>query len=397
MKPRLLDFLFCPIDKTPLELLSWESSRASLSRETTTRINRLGVDPDLFSTEIITGALINRARRVFYPIHEGVPRMLVFRTGVAQRFVGENADRLAKELHGFTLPQEAPAPGEEAVLRTFSSEWVNYDWDERTYWNTSADVVYKTMRSLLELEQRPIRDKLVLEVGIGIGGLADYMAREEECELVGMDLSYAVDPAYRHFGGSPFLHVVQASAFRPPYPENSFDLVYSHGVLHHTFSTKAAFDCVSRLPKVGGRLYVWLYSHGREEGSLERRVLMRGERVFRPIMSRLPTALQTAALMPIVPFYLVRQNLFSDRRRPGFIRYGLREALHAARDRFTPRYAHRHSDDEVSGWFREAGYSELQCVSEREHESFVPEAYVQGVGVEGVRTSVVETDLAKAG
>jgi hypothetical protein len=165
----------------------------------------------------------------------------------------------------------------------------------------------------------------------------------------------------------------------------------------HTFSTKAAFDCVSRLPKVGGRLYVWLYSHGREEGSFERRVLMRGERLLRPIMSRLPTALQTAALMPIVPFYLVRQNLFSDRRQPGFIKYGLREALHAARDRFTPRYAHRHSDDEVSGWFREAGYSELQCVSEREHESFVPEAYVQGVGVEGVRTSVVETDLAKAG
>jgi hypothetical protein len=101
--------------------------------------------------------------------------------------------------------------------------------------------------------------------------------------------------------------------------------------------------------------------------------------------------------MPIVPFYLVRQNLFRDRRKPGFIRYGPREAIHAARDRFTPRYAHRHSDDEVSGWFREAGYAQLQCVSEQEHESFVPPMYVVGVGVQGVRISPAMAELPQVG
>jgi len=98
--------------------------------------------------------------------------------------------------------------------------------------------------------------------------------------------------------------------------------------------------------------------------------------------------------MPIVPLYLVRQNLFRDRRKPGFIRYGVREAVHAARDRFTPRYAHRHSDDEVSDWFREAGYTQLERVSEQERESFIPPAYVVGVGVQGVRTAAV-AELAK--
>jgi uncharacterized protein YbaR (Trm112 family)/ubiquinone/menaquinone biosynthesis C-methylase UbiE len=396
MKLRLLDFLVCPLDQTPLELVEWDSSRVSLSREVTARIKRLGLDPSLFSTEIVAGALVNRARRIFYPIHEGVPRMLVFPTGVAQQFVARYADRIAKDLGGFTLPDEAPATGEETVLRTFSSEWVNYDWNEATYWNTTSEVVYKTTRSLLGLERHPIRDKAVLEVGIGIGALADYMAREEECELVGVDLSYAVDPAYKHFGRNPFLHVVQASVFRLPYRESTFDLVYSHGVLHHTFSTKAAFERISRLPKIGGRLYVWVYSHKAQELSLERRALMRSERLVRPIIWRLPTKLQTVALMPIVPLYLVRQNLFRDRRKPGFIRYGVREAIHAARDRFTPRYAHRHSDDEVSGWFREAGYTQLERVSEQEHESFVPPAYVVGVGVQGVRTSTV-AELAKVG
>jgi uncharacterized protein YbaR (Trm112 family)/ubiquinone/menaquinone biosynthesis C-methylase UbiE len=398
MKLRLLDFLVCPLDKTPLELCEWESSNESLSPEATARINRLGVDPTQFSTEIITGALVNRARGIFYPIHNGVPRMLVFPTGVASQFLAEHANRIAGELNGLTLPHEAAATGEETVLRTFSSEWVNYDWNEATYWNTTAEVVYKTTKSLLELERRPVKDNVVLEVGIGIGGLADYMAREEECELVGVDLSYAVDPAHHHFGRNAFLHVVQASAFRLPFREEAFDLAYSHGVLHHTFSTKAAFDSVARMPKIGGRLYIWVYSHKDEERSFERKVLMKGERLIRPVMWRLPTALQTAALTPIVPLYLLRQNLFGDRKKPGFIRYGVREALHAARDRFTPRYAHRHSDDEVSGWFQDAGYSQLERVSEREHESFVPPAYVLGVGVQGVRTSdALDADLAKVG
>ena len=247
--------------------------------------------------------------------------MLVFPTGVGQQFVAKYADRIAKELDGFTLPDEAPAIGEETVLRTFSSEWVNYDWDEATYWNTTSEVVYKTTRSLLGLERHPIRDKAVLEVGIGIGALADYMAREEECELVGVDLSYAVDPAYKHFGRNPFLHVVQASVFRLPYRESTFDLAYSHGVSITRSRRRRPLNVSPGSRRSEAVSYIWVYSHKAQKLSFERRALMRTERLLRPIIWRLPTKLQTIALMPIVPLYLVRQNLFRDRRKPGFIKY----------------------------------------------------------------------------
>jgi len=214
------------------------------------------------------------------------------------------------------------------------------------------------------------------------------MARKEECELVGVDLSYAVDPAYRHFGKNPFLHIVQGSAFAPQFRENTFDLVYSHGVLHHTFSTKKAFDQICKLPKQGGRLYVWVYSPYDEERTLERRILMRMERLIRPVIWRLPNKLQTVALLPIVPLYVIRQNLFRDRGDPGFIEYGFREALHAARDRFTPRYVHRHTNEEVYRWFSEAGYADLQFVNNRERPNFVPVASVLATGVDGIRSYV---------
>ncbi len=300
-------------------------------------------------------------------------------------FAKEHAERLARELPGFTPALEAGMPGEETVLRTFSSEWVNYDWDEQSYWSVSPEVIYKSMNFLLDLAQKSVRDKLVLEVGIGIGGIADYMASEEECELVGIDLSYAVDSAYSHFGRNPFLHIVQASAFAPPCRESTFDFVYSQGVIHHTFSTKAAFNRICKLPKVGGRLYVWVYNPDDERRTAVRRIIMVMETCIRPFCWRLPERLQMIVLLPIVPLYLVHQNLYVKNSGPGYVRYGWREAVHAARDRFTPRFAHRHTEEEVCNWFRESGYAELRRLSQRERPDFVPVSLYLETAMDGIR------------
>ena len=83
------------------------------------------------------------------------------------------------------------------------------------------------------------------------------MSRAEDCEIVGMDLGYSVDQASRYFGRNPRLHIIQASVFALPFRPCTFDIVYSHGVLHHTYSTEAAFRKVAQLPKPnGGMLYV---------------------------------------------------------------------------------------------------------------------------------------------
>lgn len=386
MKPRLLDLLACPIEGVPLELVEWESTPVGLSQKDIERITRLDLKIDRFSREVVTGVLLNRDRRIFYPVHGGVPRLLPFSTGISRHFARVHAARLARELPDFAPPDAPAAPGERAVLRTFSSEWVNYDWDPRSYWSVTPQVMYRTIHFMLDLDRRPVKDTLVLEVGVGIGGIADYMARSEECEMVGIDLSHAVDPAHTHFGTNPFLHLVQASALAPPFRKQVFDLVYSWGVLHHTFSTRAAFDRISVLPKAGGRLYVWVYSHYDEERTVGRRVLMVAERLLRPVCSRLPETLQTIALFPFIPLYLIHQNLIVKQKGSGYSGYRWREAMHAARDRFTPRYAHRHSEGEVSSWFRAAGYDVIARQSSRECPSFIPPGFALATAVEGVRT-----------
>ena len=385
MKPRLLDLLVCPIDKTPLELMEWETTRPKISDQDVERIKAIGLDPSLFSSDTKTGVLINRSRRIFYPIDRSVPRMLVFPTSLTREFVSTHAERLARELPGFTLPNQAPPPGEEDVLRSFSREWVSYKWNPRAYWNLSADDMHRTMRFLLDLDRRPVKRKLIAEIGIGIGGIADYVSRGEESELVGVDLGYAVDAAQQNFGGNPLLHIVQASAFWPPFRDNTFDLVYSQGVIMATYSTKTAFDRLAKLPKIGGRLYIWVYSPYDEERTLERRILMKMEQVLRPVIWRLPETLQTIALVPLLPLYVIHQNVFMKRGGPSYAHYSWREAMHAARDRFTPRYAHRHTEEEVCAWFRESGYGNLQSAGKRERPDFVPIAFVTAAVVDGVR------------
>ena len=85
------------------------------------------------------------------------------------------------------------------------------------------------------------RDRDVLEIGVGLG--ADHqLFAEAGSRLTGIDLTErAIDHVRRRFevfGLRSDLRV--ANAERLPFPDQSFDLVYSWGVLHHTPDTSRA-------------------------------------------------------------------------------------------------------------------------------------------------------------
>ncbi len=153
MKSRLVDHLVCPLDKTSLELNAWDSSNRVLTRLEEQRAEKLGIVVSGLSKEILTGVLINRERKLLYPIVNGVPRMLTFRTGIAAEFQAVHGNRLAAEFSGYSLPNESSTPGEADILRTFSSESVNYDWDGSAYWNLKPEASFRCMRFALDLDR----------------------------------------------------------------------------------------------------------------------------------------------------------------------------------------------------------------------------------------------------
>lgn len=104
------------------------------------------------------------------------------------------------------------------------------------------------------------RNLRVLEIGCGLGTDGAQFAKAG-ADYTGIDLTEAaVDLARRRFElfNLPGTFRV-ADAERLNFPDNSFDLVYSHGVLHHTPDTAAAIREIHRVLRPGGRAVVMLY------------------------------------------------------------------------------------------------------------------------------------------
>lgn len=104
------------------------------------------------------------------------------------------------------------------------------------------------------------RGQKVLEVGFGAGVDFIRFARGG-ADLYGIDLTEAgkrlVDRwlAIENLSASTQL----GDAENLPFPDNTFDLVYSWGVIHHTTDTHAAASEIMRVVKPGGEVRVMIY------------------------------------------------------------------------------------------------------------------------------------------
>jgi SAM-dependent methyltransferase len=112
------------------------------------------------------------------------------------------------------------------------------------------------------LDELDVRGKRVLEIGLGQGAESEQLIRRG-ARWSGMDLTAE---AVRRVSLRLELHglsydgVAQASATEIPFPDESFDLVFSHGVLHHVPDIVAAQAEISRVLRPEGRLVAMLYA-----------------------------------------------------------------------------------------------------------------------------------------
>jgi ubiquinone/menaquinone biosynthesis C-methylase UbiE len=102
----------------------------------------------------------------------------------------------------------------------------------------------------------------VLEVGVGMG--ADYLEwLKAGAHATGLDLSSgSLEQAKRRCemaGYEPDLRLSDAE--RLPFPDNSFDVVYSYGVMHHSPDTQKCIREAWRVLKPAGALRIMIYHH----------------------------------------------------------------------------------------------------------------------------------------
>lgn len=101
----------------------------------------------------------------------------------------------------------------------------------------------------------------VLEVGVGMGADHAEWARNSPRSLTGVDLTpRAIDHTARRLAIlDRASQLLVGDAENLPFPGESFDLVYSWGVLHHSPDTARAIREVHRVLRPGGEARIMIY------------------------------------------------------------------------------------------------------------------------------------------
>ena len=175
-------------------------------------------------------------------------------------------------------------------------------------------------------------NKKILECGCGTGQLSHFLQLNNN-HVLGVDMSLgSLGLALEHkkrnqLNRSSFC---QMNIFDLAIKDGSFDVVISHGVLHHTHDARAAFAHIARKAKPGGIVMVGLYN--------------------RP--ARLPTWLRSKLIRMLGPNidYVVRNRIRDSRKAEIWIQ-----------DQYFNPHETWHSIDEVLIWFKENGVEYLNC------------------------------------
>jgi SAM-dependent methyltransferase len=105
--------------------------------------------------------------------------------------------------------------------------------------------------------------KKTLEIGLGYGTLGQLIALRG-CQYHGLDIADGPVEMMRYrlalLGKEAAARVQKGSALDIPYPDGTFDYVYSIGCLHHTGDLPKAVSEVHRVLAPGGRAVVMLYN-----------------------------------------------------------------------------------------------------------------------------------------
>ena len=214
------------------------------------------------------------------------------------------------------------------------------------------------------------REKVVLEAGCGKGRHTQLAARWGARDVIGIDLSAAVETAFAATRSLPNAHIVQADIYHLPLARK-FDYAFSVGVLHHLPDPRGGFLSMASRVKPGGYVSAWIYGAENNEwitrlvNPVREKVTSRIDRRVLLQLSKLPAAcVYLATKLVYGPLNRngssLAKRLFYNDYLSAISSFGWREQHTIVFDHLVAPTAYYIPREEFEAWWREIDARDVQ-------------------------------------
>ena len=254
--------------------------------------------------------------------------------------------------------------GAQEYAGSFGFQWKLYSRTQLD--DTVSQRSERAFRRRTGFTPEDLKGKLVLDVGCGMGRFAEVATRWG-AHVVGIDLSLACEVAAKNLAERTAT-IFQADVFKLPFAPESFDYIYSIGVLHHTPDCEHAFKALPGLLKPGGQIAIWLYSSNNPG--------YRMSEVYRKFTPRMKPETLHKFCGLVVPLYGIHKAL---KKIPVFGKPASSALAWAVPmshnenatwrvldtfDWYSPWYQSKHTYEEVFRWFEDCGLEDLRVIEQ---------------------------------
>jgi SAM-dependent methyltransferase len=337
MLEKYLSILVCPVTGSAL------------------RLQKITTKTKMFSNgekEIINEGILFADKDWFYPIIDGVPRLLVESfldyENFLKKHLNDYEDRKNNLLKNYSKIVDKVLRKNKRTKKSFELEWGLFDYEEDKTWELQGEDLLERFLKETDETKQSLNGKLIFDAGCGNGQLNQYIARSGAV-IIGIDLSKSVERANaNNIEENAFF--LQADVQYPPLKAGQFDIVHSSGVLICTNNSELTFSKIEPCVKKDGKLSVWLY-HPREN------FIHNSFNFLRRFTSKLPIKIQ---------FYLYLCTLFPASyvvKRIKGNKQNAREMMIAIMDWFSPEFRWEHTHEEAESWFAKRNYKEVKITT----------------------------------
>jgi len=226
------------------------------------------------------------------------------------------------------------------------------------------------------------KTKRTLNAGCGVAWSEYLFNYNSKTQRHCMDISLSVETAYKKTRCFDNVIVSQASIFDLPYPDETFDVIYSLGVIHHTPNPRRALQILAKKLMPGGLIGIYIYNKkplireivDKEIRELTTKMSYEECMDFSKKMRKLGKALndikQPLIIKDDIELLGVKRGKYKIHRfiYDYFLKcwYDQKQDTKYAdlvnQDWYHPYYASHHTKEEVIAWFKEAGIKRLKCI-----------------------------------